>query len=136
MDISDIVLIILFSLAVILIIVLLVYYYLAPKYTSYESLPTAVPIATFSNQMNRICSNKDDCGPGYFCSGICVSGPTGTYQAYCPCNPPYQCYQPNLAGTTGGTGQASICLYSGGQGCTSNNQCASQQCVNNICINL
>lgn len=76
------------------------------------------------------CSNYLDCANELFCSGICVTGPTGGLGNYCPCIPgQYIC---SIVSSETGETQ---CKIAAGGTCTpeTQNDCASQNCFNNIC---
>jgi hypothetical protein len=73
------------------------------------------------------CNNYLECANDLFCSGICVTGPTGFLDDYCPCIPgETTCV--NVDKTT----PKKLCRLNAGKPCTSNIQCASNNCSNNL----
>ena len=75
------------------------------------------------------CTDATDCISGLLCSGICDAGPTGIFDALCPCNPhdpdnPYT----NLICTSFGPNTKSVCKGAPGYACTADTDCASGYC--------
>lgn len=66
------------------------------------------------------CESAFDCGPELTCSGVCVAGPYGGLDQYCPCNTGYKC-QINNNGPN-------ICKGVSGTVCTRNSDCISNVC--------
>lgn len=75
--------------------------------------------------LGQPCSNYGDCAAGNFCSGVCVYGPTGGLDQYCPCSSEYVCVTVDESGLKECKGNTSAC--------TKNSDCASLQCVNGFC---
>jgi hypothetical protein len=71
------------------------------------------------------CSDASDCVTGLICSGLCVTGPVGGFNQYCPCDSGFLCVQERDG--------SRICKVGGGGICTSDSDCASDFCVNSIC---
>ena len=77
------------------------------------------------------CTNYLECANGLFCSGICATGPTGSLNAFCPCIPgETTCVKVET------TTNKRLCRLNAGKTCSSNNQCASNNCnnFNKICL--
>jgi hypothetical protein len=71
------------------------------------------------------CNNYLECANDLFCSGICVTGPTGSLNNYCPCIPgETTCV--NVDKTT----NKKLCRLNAGKPCNKDNDCASNNCSN------
>jgi hypothetical protein len=71
----------------------------------------------------ELCVEAADCANGYYCSGLCVTGPYGPVNNNCPCDSGLLCVT-NSEGITG----LSICKINVGGVCYLNDQC-----INGIC---
>lgn len=71
------------------------------------------------------CTQSSDCVVGFFCSGICTTGPTGGLNDFCPCLPGLQCT--SLANGT------HVCKGLGGATCGTGTDCVSDICNNGVC---
>ena len=72
---------------------------------------------------NHVCSNVSDCVTGLICSGLCVTGPTGTLNTYCPCGSGYIC-------TKNVNSALKVCKGLSGANCSINTDCTSNSCLN------
>jgi len=71
------------------------------------------------------CNNYLECANDLFCSGICATGPTGSLDAFCPCIPNVTTCV-NVDSIT----NKRLCRLISGSKCTSDDQCASNNCNN------
>src|SRR3990167_7616423 len=78
------------------------------------------------NPPGALCSSAGDCTSGYFCSGRCVTGTTGSLDQYCPCLPGYLCDQQE-------DGYA-VCKGASGASCSTGTDCFSLTCKNSVCL--
>lgn len=77
---------------------------------------------------NQICGSYAECAAGFFCSGICTTGTTGTLNAFCPCTEEYVCVTTNtpILGARQCKGNTAPC--------TQNEDCVSLQCTGGFCV--
>jgi hypothetical protein len=83
---------------------------------------------TCKHPVGAPCNQKLDCaqpadGIDVYCSGICVTGPHGKLDEYCPCNDNNTCV--DIGGTH-------LCKLRGDELCTNDGQCASGFCSKSI----
>lgn len=78
--------------------------------------------------LGQTCASGADCATGSYCSGVCVSGPYGGFQQYCPCAAGYTC--------VANPGAASTCAVALGGVCTNNSDCSTGNCVTGTCALL
>jgi hypothetical protein len=81
-------------------------------------------------EKNVPCRFSSDCQNGLFCSGLCVSGPIGTANKYCPCEEKYIC-------ESQGINQVKLCKGIEGAPCITDNDCSELFICNsnNVCTN-
>ena len=73
-----------------------------------------------------LCNDATDCVTGLICSGLCATGATGGLNQLCPCNPGFLCTVQN--------NRLTICKGAGGTSCQLDSDCASDICLdNNTC---
>ena len=77
-------------------------------------------------ELDQVCFAASECLSGYFCSGKCVTGPTGSLNQYCPCGPGYLCDEQEDG--------YSICKGGSGTTCSTNEDCFSVACINGACL--
>lgn len=77
---------------------------------------------------NQPCTDYAECATGLFCSGVCVTGPTGTLNDFCPCAEQYVCVSTNLPVPGGKQCKGSTAP------CTEDIDCASLICASGHCI--
>lgn len=103
--------------------------------------------------LGMACQEYAECAAGDFCSGVCVSGPTGYLDQYCPCAPGYACILADettglttckSSSSTCGTGSDCVSFICQNNGfcqpgfplafpCVANAQCSSGNCSNGFC---
>jgi uncharacterized protein YjeT (DUF2065 family) len=75
-----------------------------------------------------LCRNYSDCLTGYYCSGVCVTGPFGQLSQNCPCTAGLTCAaDPSRIG-------ALVCKVPTGATCNVNGDCAADRCVQGLCV--
>jgi len=75
------------------------------------------------------CSNGFDCTSDHYCSGICTSGVFDDFNSNCPCDINLEC-------VTVGTNGQKLCKGGIDFFCSTNDDCATQNCLNGVCSTL